>query len=269
MNYDGSGGRSWHHFLMFLGCLFQDRFLAVLGSVLGSIWGPFWNQHGTKIDKSWNRFLDRFSVPRLAQISTYSRAMGAPGDPSYASVLKKKKKNGSNSTRKRFQQEKRWWSDTPWAKARRISLPRTRCVHRMIGVVKKDSAFYFRNLFLNTSSVCLLHACFLLNKEISLLQERILCYRLRFLYYRIDFIIIAFLCKLHSWPLRYRMYSFTAKQPMKFTWRESKKGQTNHQENQQGSLRDASARKNRKRTVKDISGKVYATRKQEKQTTYR
>ena len=25
---------------MFLGCLFQDRFLIVLGSVLGSIWGP-------------------------------------------------------------------------------------------------------------------------------------------------------------------------------------------------------------------------------------
>ena len=41
MNFQGSGGRSWHHFLIFLGCLFQDRFLIVLGSVLGSILEPF------------------------------------------------------------------------------------------------------------------------------------------------------------------------------------------------------------------------------------
>ena len=31
------GGPSWHNFLLFFGCLFQDRFLIALGSVLGSI----------------------------------------------------------------------------------------------------------------------------------------------------------------------------------------------------------------------------------------
>ena len=41
MIFQGSGGRSWHHFLIFLECLFQDRFLIVLGSVLGSILEPF------------------------------------------------------------------------------------------------------------------------------------------------------------------------------------------------------------------------------------
>ena len=65
MNFHGLGGPSWSHFLMFLGCLFQDRFLIVLGSVLGSsfklcgvpkgvgfegfaglFWGRFW-------DSSW------------------------------------------------------------------------------------------------------------------------------------------------------------------------------------------------------------------------
>ena len=42
MNFHGLGSPSWGNFLMFLGCLFQDRFLIVLGSVLGSILGPFW-----------------------------------------------------------------------------------------------------------------------------------------------------------------------------------------------------------------------------------
>ena len=41
MIVQGFGGRSWHHVLMFLGCLFRDRFLIVLGSALGTIWEPF------------------------------------------------------------------------------------------------------------------------------------------------------------------------------------------------------------------------------------
>ena len=34
MIFQGSGRRSWHHFLMFLGYLFRDRFLIVWGSIL-------------------------------------------------------------------------------------------------------------------------------------------------------------------------------------------------------------------------------------------
>ena len=41
MIFQGSGGRSWPHFPMFFGCLFQDRFLIVLGSVLGLILEPY------------------------------------------------------------------------------------------------------------------------------------------------------------------------------------------------------------------------------------
>ena len=43
MNFHGLGSPSWSNFLMFLGCLFQDRFLIVLESILDSIWGPFWH----------------------------------------------------------------------------------------------------------------------------------------------------------------------------------------------------------------------------------
>ena len=50
-NFHGLGGPSWRNFLMFLGCLFQDRFLIVLGSVLGSIWGPFWHYNRTQIEE--------------------------------------------------------------------------------------------------------------------------------------------------------------------------------------------------------------------------
>ena len=50
MNLQGSGGRSWHHFLMFLGYLFRDRFLIVLGSVLGSILEPFGLPNGVYVE---------------------------------------------------------------------------------------------------------------------------------------------------------------------------------------------------------------------------
>ena len=50
MHFQGLGGPSWRHFLMFLGCLFQDRFLIVLGSVLGSILEPFGLPNGVYVE---------------------------------------------------------------------------------------------------------------------------------------------------------------------------------------------------------------------------
>ena len=50
MIFQGSGGRSWHHFLIFLECLFQDRFLIVLGSVLGWILEPFGLPNGVYVE---------------------------------------------------------------------------------------------------------------------------------------------------------------------------------------------------------------------------
>ena len=50
MNFQGSGGRSWHHFLIFLGCLFQDRFLIVLESVWGRILEPFGLPNGVYVE---------------------------------------------------------------------------------------------------------------------------------------------------------------------------------------------------------------------------
>ena len=44
------GGPSWGNFLMFLGCLFQDRFLIVLGSVLGSSLEPFGLPNGVYVE---------------------------------------------------------------------------------------------------------------------------------------------------------------------------------------------------------------------------
>ena len=50
MIFQGSGGRTWHHFLMFLGYLFRNRFLIVLGSVLGSIWELFRLPNGVYVE---------------------------------------------------------------------------------------------------------------------------------------------------------------------------------------------------------------------------
>ena len=48
-DFQRSGGRSWPHFPMFLGCLFEDRFLIVLGSVLGSILEPLGLPNGVML----------------------------------------------------------------------------------------------------------------------------------------------------------------------------------------------------------------------------
>ena len=50
MIFQGSGGRSWPQFPLFFGCLFEDRFLIVLGSVLGSIWEPFGLPNGVYVE---------------------------------------------------------------------------------------------------------------------------------------------------------------------------------------------------------------------------
>ena len=64
MIFDGSGGRSWHHFPLFLGCLFRDRFLIVLGSVLGSILEPFGLPNGVYVEgfggSGWGSILGWF-----------------------------------------------------------------------------------------------------------------------------------------------------------------------------------------------------------------
>ena len=99
MNFHGLGSPSWSNFLMFLGCLFQDRFLIVLGSVLESIWGPFWHQNLIQIEKKQDWFWDRFSMPRLEKNTDYSRAGEALGDPSYACAFSKR-----NNEKARFQQ---------------------------------------------------------------------------------------------------------------------------------------------------------------------
>ena len=64
MIFQGSGGRSWHHFLMFLGCLFQDRFLIVLESVLGSILEPFGLPNGVYVEGFVGSILGLFLLGR-------------------------------------------------------------------------------------------------------------------------------------------------------------------------------------------------------------
>ena len=50
MIFDGSGGRSWHHFPLFLGCQFRDLFLIVLKSVLGTILELFGLPNGVYVE---------------------------------------------------------------------------------------------------------------------------------------------------------------------------------------------------------------------------
>ena len=69
---------------MFLGCLFQDRFLIVLGSVLGSIWGPFWHYNRTQIEEKTGLILGSIfgaSLGKKYPNYPHSRAGEAPGGP--------------------------------------------------------------------------------------------------------------------------------------------------------------------------------------------
>ena len=81
MNFHGSGGRSWHHFLMFLGCLFQDRFLIVLESVLGSISEPFGLPNGVYVEGFGGSVLGSFFYCFPKGVGWLTQA---PGNPRYA-----------------------------------------------------------------------------------------------------------------------------------------------------------------------------------------
>ena len=74
-------GPSWGNFLMFLGCLFQDRFLIVLGSVLGSIWGPFWHYNRTQIEEKTGLILGSIFGASLGANETLFPGRGGPGGP--------------------------------------------------------------------------------------------------------------------------------------------------------------------------------------------
>ena len=81
MNFHGLGGPSWGNFLMLLGCLFQDRFLIVLGSVLGSIWGPFWHYNRTQIEEKTGLILGSIFGASLVANDPLFRGRGGPGGP--------------------------------------------------------------------------------------------------------------------------------------------------------------------------------------------
>ena len=66
---------------MFLGCLFQDRFLIVLGSVLGSIWGPFWHYNRTQIEEKTGLILGSIFGASLGKNEGLFPGRGGPGGP--------------------------------------------------------------------------------------------------------------------------------------------------------------------------------------------
>ena len=74
-------GPSWGNFLMFLGCLFQDRFLIVLGSVLGSIWGPFWHYNRTQIEEKTGLILGSIFGASLGANDPKWSLIPGPGGP--------------------------------------------------------------------------------------------------------------------------------------------------------------------------------------------
>ena len=101
MNFHGLGGPSWRNFLMFLGCLFQDRFLIVLGSVLGSIWGPFWHYNRTQIEEKTGLILGSIFGASLVANGTLFPGRGGPGGTPHMRAFSTRK-----NEKARIQQEK-------------------------------------------------------------------------------------------------------------------------------------------------------------------
>ena len=101
MNFHGLGSPSWGNFLMFLGCLFQDRFLIVLGSVLGSIWGPFWHYNRTQIEEKTGLILGSIFGASLGANGTLFPGRGGPGGTPHMRAFSTRKKEKA-----RTQQEK-------------------------------------------------------------------------------------------------------------------------------------------------------------------
>ena len=86
---------------MFLGCLFQDRFLIVLGSVLGSIWGPFWHYNRTQIEEKTGLILGSIFGASLVANGTLFPGPGGPGGPLICARFQQEKNEEA-----RIQQEK-------------------------------------------------------------------------------------------------------------------------------------------------------------------
>ena len=99
MNFHGSGGPSWPHFLMFLGCLFQDRFLIVLGSVFGIDLGSILASKSDPNRKKTRLILISIFDASLAENDSLFPGRGAPRGPLICvRVFKKKQWKGSIST---------------------------------------------------------------------------------------------------------------------------------------------------------------------------
>ena len=75
------GGPSLGNFLMFLGCLFQDRFLIVLRSILESIWGPFWHYNRTQIEEKTGLILRSILGASLGANEKNETLFPSRGDP--------------------------------------------------------------------------------------------------------------------------------------------------------------------------------------------
>ena len=81
MIFQGSGGRSWHHFLIFLGCLFRDRFLIVLGSVLGSMLELSGLPNGVYVEGFGGSILGLFLLWFSELLAGWEGGQGNPATP--------------------------------------------------------------------------------------------------------------------------------------------------------------------------------------------
>ena len=101
------GGSKLASFSYFWGCLFQDRFLIVLGSVLGSIWGPFWHYNRTQIEEKTRLILGSIFGASLGANGNLFPGQGGPwGTPHMRAFSTKKMKRLEFNNKRRPKQEK-------------------------------------------------------------------------------------------------------------------------------------------------------------------